>query len=135
MATSNRARQSASVSFETPSTPPLAQAASLALGIVRSAKVANWVQVRDRLDEFDLNDHQRSLLALHDAVLHVVDPSPPVLTLAVCPECSGWTATSGQAPTRCKTTLGCAGKPVKAAAATKSKTTSSDPQLPLEGED
>lgn len=119
------------VSFETPEAPRLAQAVSLALAVMKAAKTETW-ETTPHLDHdptpvitaanglhVNLSVSQADLIAEFEDHFVVISPVSPVLSLAVCPNCQGFTMVSGTAPTKCKTTLGCEGKPVKAAIAKK----------------
>lgn len=119
------------VSFETPEGPPLAQAVSLALSVIKAAKATTWEEV-PAIDtastpvivspaglHINLSLAQADLIAEHAAHFVLISTAAPIMTLAVCPDCDGWTVVAGAGPTKCKTKLGCEGKPVKASAAKK----------------
>lgn len=109
--------------------PPAARAASIALGLMRAAKVTRWADLGDVLPAaVELADDEHRLLVEHVEVLSFLrlaarledGTKAPTVTVAVCPECGEWVlVSSGPAPSRCEMTRGCAGKPVKAAVATK----------------
>ncbi len=125
--------------------PPLAEAASLLLAILRAARVDSLADLTVHDEgapaivvpwDIALTDHQRDLLREHQQVLALMRRSVPQtkdpatkqvtapgikpVTLAVCDECDGWLLISTpSAPASCTMTFGCAGKPVKASAAAK----------------
>lgn len=119
------------VRFAVPSTPPVAQAASVALAVARYAKCGSWTELAEKVhagDEatlrllaaVDIDEATEALLETHEAVLSLLRVRP-LLTIAVCPECLRWTLSAGAVPTRCKTNRGCVGKPVKASIAARVK--------------
>jgi hypothetical protein len=108
--------------------PPLAQAASIALAVLRAAGAKSWGELGDRIPAtIELAAWEHELLVEHADVLGFLrltqkteDGRSPTVTVAVCPACGEWVlASQGPAPTRCEITRGCTGKPVKAAVATK----------------
>jgi hypothetical protein len=126
-----------------PGLPPFAEAASLAMGLLRAAKLAVWsefydaeqqamilpwevILTEDQLALLDIHQHlfailRRSLPVVKDpATKAEIEPAQPGVTVAVCPVCQRWIAlSSGAAPARCTMRVGCGGKPVKAPAAKK----------------
>ena len=112
-----------------PAAPPMARAASIALGVLRAAGVTRWAELGDVLPAaVELLDEEYRLLVDHVEILSFLrlatrlpdGTRTQAVTVAVCPECGEWVlASSGPAPSRCEMTRGCAGKPVKAAVATK----------------
>ncbi|GAB2733304.1 hypothetical protein [Nocardioides pakistanensis] len=123
------------VRFDVPADHPrLAQAVSLGLAVVRHTKHKTWgdlvraINADDPgtlalLAQVDITAEESDLLAdaSTDYVLRLVRTAP-LLTVAVCPECQAWVLLQGGAPpTRCKVTLRCTGKPVKASIAAKQK--------------
>lgn len=112
-----------------PGYPPLAEAAAIALAVMRAAGVGRWVELGERLpDVLELTDRQHQLLADHADVLGFLrlgrrsddDTRSATVTVGVCATCGEWVlVSSGPAPTRCEMTRGCPGKQVKAAIATK----------------
>lgn len=122
------ARSTKVVTFDTdPAGPGPAVAASLALPLLRKAKVDTWAELLGALASGDervlgvvgrvhLSAEQLRVLDEYPGVLSVVRLNPSV-SVAVCPVCSEWFAVDGSAPARCPMTFGCVGKPVKAAAA------------------
>ena len=112
-----------------PAVPPMARAASIALGLMRAAGVTRWAEMGDVLPAaVELRDEEYRLLVDHIEILSFLrlaarledGTRSPTVTVAVCPECGEWVLiSSGPAPNRCEMTRGCAGKPVKAAVATK----------------
>ena len=114
-----------------PAAPPMARAASLALGILRAAGVTCWAEIGDVLPTaVELTEEERRLLVDHVEILSFLrlaarrpdGTRTQTVTVAVCPDCNEWVlVSSGLGPSRCEMTRGCAGKPVKAAVATKEK--------------
>lgn len=125
-----------------PDQPSLVDAASLALGIMRAAKVGTWGELLDPQTgaitipyEVVLTAPQLALLVEHQHLLTMVQrtmaartdaegaeisPATKLVTFAVCPECDRWILmSSGGAPARCTMTVNCPGAPVKAPAAGK----------------
>jgi hypothetical protein len=103
---------------------PLMQAASLALALLRAAKVAAWCELvaePDRLAGVHVSSEQLDLLNTHREALGWLQVGPPLVTVAVCPDCSRITIVTGTPATTCPMTLGCNGKPVRAAAAVRWK--------------
>lgn len=114
--------------------PPLARAASLALAVARHCKAASWTEFATKVAEQDeatlmllagleIDPADMALIQHWDStgVLRMLRVRPTV-TIAVCPSCEGWVLiASGAAPTRCKTSLRCEGRPVKASIAAKEK--------------
>lgn len=108
-----------------PDTPALAQAASLALALLRTSNADTWASlVADPapLSAVLINPGQVELLDRFAGELTALRVGPPLITLAVCPECQRYTVVSGGPATSCPMTLGCAGKPVKATFATRTET-------------
>ncbi|MHB1599710.1 MAG: hypothetical protein ACYCXY_12680 [Acidimicrobiales bacterium] len=108
--------------------PPLAQAVSIALAVLRAAGARRWDELGESLPAaIELSADQHQLLVDHADVLGFLrltqkteEGRSPTVTVAVCPACDEWVlASKGPAPTRCEITRGCTGKPVKAAVATK----------------
>lgn len=119
------------VSFVVPDTPPLAQAASVALAVARFTKCNSWPELAAKvatgdaatlrlLAQLDVPTEISALISAHEPVLAQLTVRP-LLAVAVCPTCQRWTLTAGPVPTRCKTTLRCEGKPVKASIANRTK--------------
>lgn len=111
--------------------PGLVRAASLALAVARFCGANTWGEFVDKasagdaatlkfMAQLDVDEMDSVLVAEHDAPLRLLRVRP-LVTVAVCPVCQGWVLVSGGAPTKCKTTLRCDGKPVKASIATKAK--------------
>lgn len=111
--------------------PGLVRATALALGVARHCKADSWATFAQRVAERDddtlvllaglaITDADAVLIAEHDHVLRLLSHKP-LITVAVCPACSGWVLVAGTAPTKCKVTLRCTGKPIKASVATKEK--------------
>lgn len=107
-----------------PAAPDLAQAASLALALMRATKAKTWAAVVANpapLAEFVIDPELAVLLNRFGGELTHLVIGPPLVTLAVCPACARWAIVSGQPATTCPMTLGCGGKPVKASIATRVK--------------
>lgn len=113
--------------------PDLVRAASLGLAVARHCKADTWAgfaaaaRRRDeetlaRLAELDIETEEWRNVVDHEPVLQLLSVKP-LVTVAVCPECGDWVLVAGAAPTRCKTTLRCTGKPVRKGIATKQKDT------------
>ncbi len=115
-----------------PAAPPKARAASIALGLLRAAGVTRWAEIGDVLPAaVELSDAEHRLLVDHAEILSFLrlatrledGTRTQTVTVAVCPDCSEWVLVAGgPGPGRCEMTRGCAGKPVKAAVATKDQT-------------
>lgn len=111
------------------SQPPLAQAVSLALSIMRTAKVTRWEQLNYAVPyEVALYPGQLQLLRDHAYELQYIriggedqetKTRVPTVSLAVCPACGLWLLLDKQPPKRCQLTIGCTGEPVKASPAPK----------------
>ena len=114
-----------------PGLPPAAQAVSIALAVLRQAKVGTWAELaaQPTLPEgLELTEEQYQLLCEHVDLLGVIrfgipgseKPYDTTITLLVCPDCGGWTRwSSGSGLSSCESRLECPGKPVKAAVASK----------------
>lgn len=132
------------------SLPPVAQAASLALVLLRKVGAANMGEFGRRVLASDkrtitalgrivLTGPQQGLLAQHSQACALVSPGPPRRTIAVCSACGQYLVAAGSAPSRCALTLGCAGtytkvQPAKAEQVDADKLTASgqvrsDPSL------
>lgn len=118
----------ARVSFRPdPDLPPLAQAASLALAIMRKAKVACWNDLDQLVPwEVDLLDGQLELLRDHLTEIGYLSMSRTLadgtkvdgVTMCLCPSCLVWQLLAGSpAPKRCQMTSGCTGAPIRVSAA------------------
>jgi hypothetical protein len=143
-----------------PDLPPLAEAASLTLAILQSARAARWSDLlRTGPDsapyyeiphEVVLDDRQQKLLIqfqhlliqlrrstqeIKDSVTgEVLIPATQLLTVAVCPTCLRWMyLSSGSPPSRCLMSVDCGGEPVKASAATKQALGAAPPSQPEQG--
>lgn len=116
------------------SAPPLAQAASLALGLMRAAKVTRWADIGNVMPAMvELSDDEYGLILEHFEILSFLrlpsrlddGTSTRTVTVAVCPTCGEWVLVStGPVPGRCEITRGCTGRPVKASVATKASAAS-----------
>lgn len=110
--------------FVTPPGPPLVQAASLALALMRATGAARWAELVSnpgRLDGIAINEDQLALLNEHRWELQWLKNDTPRLTLAVCPACARFSVVTGAAPASCLLTMGCPGKPIRVTAAAKWK--------------
>jgi hypothetical protein len=107
--------------------PPLVAAASLALGLLRVTKTVTWADLvtdpgRLAAAGVEVSPDQVLLLNSHAEELAPLRVGPPMVTLAVCPECARWAVVSGGQPaSTCSLTLGCTGKPVRASVAARAK--------------
>lgn len=130
------------VRFDTPTDlPPMAAAATLCVGVLKWTRVNSLEEFQTlaadsasanetfwkQLALLDLDQSQQDLLRSYDPVLKLIRIKPAV-TVAVCPACCtrevhgtdgsvafhGWQVIVGQAPSKCRVTTGCDGKPVKA---------------------
>ncbi|HEY8717245.1 hypothetical protein [Pengzhenrongella sp.] len=118
-----------------PDAPPLTQAASLALALLRAAKIRTWAELvvdPAPLAAVSVTPEQMALLNTHAGALTTLRVGPPMVTLAVCPECSRFTIVSGQAATSCPLTLGCTGKPQRASTAARLKAAPTAKDAPVE---
>ena len=118
-----------------PDAPPLAQAASLALALLRAAKIPTWTELVDDpapLAAVSVSPEQLVLLNTHAGSLTSLRVGPPMVTLAVCPVCSRFTIVSGQAATTCPLTLGCNGRPQRASTAARLKAPPTAKNAPVE---
>ena len=107
--------------------PPMVQACSLALQVLKTSGVATWtdlalairadnIDVLIKLDQLEVSETQQKMLDHYSRLLTTLRLKP-ARTVAVCPECYGWFYTDGRLPTRCPVGWQCSGKPVKASAA------------------
>lgn len=111
------------------SLPPLGQAVSLALSIMRTAKVTRWDQLAQVVPyEVALYPGQLELLRQFAAELlfirssgddETVEGKVLTVSMAICPDCGLWQLLDKQPPKRCQLTIGCTGAPVKVPAAPK----------------
>lgn len=114
-----------------PAAPAMARAASVALGLMRAAGVTRWADIGDVLPAaVALSVEEHRLLVDHVEILSFLrlaarlpdGTRTQTVTVAVCPDCGEWVLVAGGAgPSRCEMSMGCTGKPVKAAVATKEK--------------
>lgn len=111
--------------FTTPAElPELAQAASLALALLRTAKVTSWTQLvaePQRLAKVVVDPDQVALLNRHKDTLALLRHGSPAITLAVCRTCGRFSTLSGAAASKCPMTLGCTTEPVRVSAAPRTK--------------
>jgi len=114
----------------TPTAPPGAQAASLALGILREAGARCWSDLGPGLERWPeslcLTPEQLALLSEYSGLLGLVRFARPgsgerSVSLSVCPACGLFELTTGDWWRRCKLTRGCQGRPVKAVPAKRVK--------------
>lgn len=129
----------------------MAAAAGLCIAVLRWVRVDTLAEFQEKARDsgvpgnetmwkqlalLDLTPEQWGLLDAYDPVLKLVRVKP-LTSLAVCPVCCqrevvgtndtkvafhGWQLVMGQAPTRCRVTSGCDGKPVKAKVPAQVKT-------------
>jgi hypothetical protein len=128
-----------------PGLPPLAEAASLALAILQSARTARWVdllrtgpegpyyelphEIILTVEQQRTLQQQQHLLGLlqrstqeilDDDTGEVVSPATQLLTFVVCPACQRWIyLSSASVPSKCIMSADCPGEPVKASAASR----------------
>lgn len=103
--------------------PELAQAANLALQMMRPAKAERIIELTPvSMANFVISDEQRALIQKHMDVLALLhlprsgSTSSVGVTLAACDKCGRWIlcSTKGAAPKRCSMRLGCSGQMFKA---------------------
>lgn len=130
-----------------PDAPPMIQGVSLALGVLKVAKMSRWDDlvealtsgnelVAKNLSAVYLTEQQQRLIADYEPILAYVRagttgkaacrgvpavPGEKGVTVARCPVCELFIFTSGTTPTHCTMRDGCTGKPVKASPASKEK--------------
>lgn len=108
--------------------PPLAQAVSLALTVLRLARQPTWDALVAALVGEDpatlkamsalhLAGAQRELLDTHAAAIRLVATTSPRRTIALCSQCGEHIVLTGTAPSSCTMTLRCEGTYVKVAPA------------------
>jgi hypothetical protein len=116
-------------------TPDVAQACSLALGVLSACSVNTWRELCDGLDELSgpvfRKFSQLSFLPWQEELLDEYQPEfqylslSPLQTLSVCTTCDEWAVTDSKAIPKCLMTLGCSGVPVKIVSAKKTENNSS----------
>lgn len=106
--------------------PPLAEAVSLALGVLREAGVAHWADLPPVMPaHLRIDDRQYALLEQWSGYFALIRFGPAVpktepgdyrrtITLAVCPVCGEHETVVTSASRRCRMRLWCEGAPVKA---------------------
>lgn len=103
--------------------PELAQAANLALQMMRPAKAERIIELTPvSMANFVISEEQRALIQKHMDVLALLhlprsgSTSSVGVTLAACDKCGRWIlcSTKGAAPKRCSMRLGCTGQMFKA---------------------
>jgi len=110
------------------SLPPVAQAASLALVLLRKVGATDMGEFGRRVLASDkpvitslgrivLSEHQQELLRDHSGACALVSPGPPRRTIAVCSGCGQYLVVAGSVPSRCALSLGCQGTYAKVAPA------------------
>lgn len=119
-----------------PSHPRAAQAAGLALALMRAAKASSWQELTGdpgRWTGLELDAEQVDLLNENGGLLTVLRLGDATVTVAVCPTCGRFSLVADTPPSTCSMTVGCAGKPVKATFARRpakkagGRTATSDP--------
>lgn len=109
-----------------PTLTPLGQAVSLALSIMRAAKVTQFSQLAGEVPYKVallpgqlalLRDHLRVISFLRSAGMDPAGTHVKTVSVAICPTCNRWFQLSDSAPKTCPITLGCPGQPAKVAAA------------------
>lgn len=99
----------------------LVQAASLALALMRTAKTNTWADLTTKPDQLvgvNVPPGQVDLLNRYSGPLTLLRVGPPMVTIAVCPDCGLFTVVAGMVAATCTLTLGCSGSPVRVSAAT-----------------
>lgn len=113
--------------FQTPEGPPLQQAASLMLAVLKTTRATCFDDLAadpSLLAGVTIDLDQLELINTHSGALRLLKTDgAAAVTMAVCSACGGFTLVAGQAsvPTTCLVKLGCPGKPARASAATKTK--------------
>jgi hypothetical protein len=112
-----------------PDAPEVAQACSLALGVLSTCSVNSWREFCDGLDKIDSAVYRKfasiPLLSWQEELLDEYQPEfqflsvSPLQTLAVCATCEEWIVINSEVPPRCLITIGCTGVPIKVTAAKK----------------
>lgn len=112
-----------------PDLPPVAQAVSLALGVLSVAKKRSWSDLGDDIcDGVTLSQQQLALLSIHSLAVGAVRWSAqvsgsrhrlPLITAAVCPTCGRWYLIGRGAASKCRLTSSCTGHPIKVKVAKK----------------
>lgn len=106
--------------------PELAQAANLALQMMRPAKAERITELTPTsMTRFVISDEQRALMQKHMDVLALLhlprsgSTSSVGVTVASCDKCGRWIlcSTKSAAPKRCSMRLGCSGQMFKASTA------------------
>lgn len=95
------------------SIPEVAQAVSLALVMLRRAKVDNWGDLAadpEPLAGMYLTFEQKRVLAKYAHVVTLVGYRAPRCTIALCDSCNEPLILTGAAPSKCSLTLRCEGK-------------------------
>lgn len=116
--------------------PPLVRAASLALALIKGAKVSSWAELAEAIEAGDpqaqavaVTTAQNALLSEHAAMLGVLRVGAQSVVIAVCPICDRYCLmTSAASVTKCGLTRGCIGKPKKAQVATLYKAPPAQPR-------
>lgn len=112
-----------------PDLPEIAQACSLALGVLSECSVTSWKELCDGLSKLSGPVYKKftglSFEGWQEEILDEYQPefqylkTSPLQTLAVCPKCEQWIVLNSDVPKRCLITLGCTGLPIKVTAANK----------------
>ncbi len=115
--------------------PPVAQAVSIALAVMRAARVRSWSDMDALPPDIAISSDESTLLSQHAdvlACLRLTEKWASAASVAVCPDCGRWIL-AGRTPIgqRCRMTAGCTGKPHKVAPARKAKP---DANKPSDGE-
>lgn len=109
----------------------LLDAAGVVMSLLRTSAISSLAELEaalaapepdealvKKLAKYELTDAQLFAIERNRELLLMIRHSPAV-SIAVCPACEGVSAVAGVAPTKCRTRLGCDGKPVKSTAATQ----------------
>ena len=117
--------------------PETAQAASIALAVMRAIKAPVWSEVGELPPDVVLSDDQIELLHRHAGVLSWLRLGErgvsPMVSIAVCSSCGQWMP-AGRSPIgqRCRMTAGCTGTPRKVQPAKRGTV---DPDSPASADD
>ena len=104
-----------------PGLPPVGTAVSLALGVLKHAKVRRWSDLPHFPEDLALTTGQPELLTrFAPAITHVAAAADgrPLVTVVVCTACRRWLLFArGTAPKSCPMSLDCPGEMIKVAPA------------------
>ncbi len=108
--------------FETdPDEHPLLQASSIAVAIIKKARLEKWEDLNGQLPtDVELTPEQFEMIRKYERELLWIRANGATAIHCVCQVCGAWTLTTGTANTKC-ITFGCDGRPVKAKTAKRKK--------------